>query len=378
MYEQTTTVRKKWLTWAIAGAIGLIAIVVVLRMSRSSSPAVAPLTRQSVPLVSVVTPNLVPVAAKVTFTGTISARYDIPIGVEGDAGRIAAIYVEAGDRVKRGQRLAKLDQSVMQPQINNMAAALDAARAQAAMSLAEYKRADSMRSVGALSAEEIERRHAQSVTDEARANVAAAQLAEMQARLDRSEIRAPDDGTVLTRTAELGQTASPGGEPLFRLARGGEVEMRGEVAEQDMAVLKLDQPATVRLTGVDKPFAGQVRQLGAVIDPKTRLGEIRIALKPDPALRPGAFARGEVTVGNARRPILPQAAVLSDANGSYVYVVSANQTAERRGVTITSTTPDGIVVGEGLTGTERVIALAGAFLREGEKIEVATSKGTGP
>jgi RND family efflux transporter MFP subunit len=188
----------------------------------------------------------------------------------------------------------------------------------------------------------------------------------------------PADGTVLTRTAELGQTASPGGEPLFRIARGGEIEMRGQVAEQDLAGLKLGQAASIYLTGIAKPFEGQVRLLGAVIDPKTRLGEIRIALKPDPALRPGAFAHGEVVVGNARRPVLPQPAVLSDARGSYVYVVGAGNSVERRAVSIANTTPDGIVVGEGLNGDEQVIALAAGFLREGEKVNVAPPQGARP
>jgi multidrug efflux pump subunit AcrA (membrane-fusion protein) len=98
-------------------------------------------------------------------------------------------------------------------------------------------------------------------------------------------------------------------------------------------------------------------------------------LKADPALRPGAFARGEVTVGNAKRPILPQTAVLSDAKGNYDYIVGAEKKVERRAVTITTTTPDGIVIGTGLTGQEHVIGLAGAFLREGETIEVAPSTG---
>jgi HlyD family secretion protein len=69
--------------------------------------------------------------------------------------------------------------------------------------------------------------------------VAVAQLAEAQARLERTDVRAPADGLVLTRTAEVGQIASPGGVPLFRLARNGEIEMRGQIAEQDMARLRV-------------------------------------------------------------------------------------------------------------------------------------------
>jgi RND family efflux transporter MFP subunit len=357
--------------WIVAIVLVLVALVVVMRVARHGGSGQAALLEESIPLVSVIVPKVAPVTSTVTFTGTIFARYDIPIGVEGDAGRVVAIYVEAGDRVKRGQLMAKLDQSVLLPQANRLQASLEEARAQAALSMAEYNRAKGVEASGALSAEEIERRRAASVTDEARVNVAAAQVAEMQARIARTEIRAPSDGLVLTRTAELGQTANPGGEPLFRLARGGEIEMRGQVAEQDMVRLKLDQPASVYLTGIAKPFSGHVRLLGAVIDPKTRLGEIRIALDPDSTLRPGAFASGQVTVGQATRPVLPQTAVLSDLQGSYVYVVNADKVVERRTVRVSDTTPAGVVIGEGLNGDEQVISLAGGFLRPGERVEIA-------
>ena len=363
-------------TWIVAGILLLIVILVSMRIMRShAGGGVAPLSQNSIPLVSVIAPKLLPVTASVTFTGTIFARNDIPIGVEGDAGRVIAIYVEAGDRVKRGQLMAKLDQSVLKPQANRLNASLEEARAQAALSMAEYNRAKGVEASGALSAEEIERRRAAAVTDEARVNVAAAQLAETQAWIARTEIRAPSDGVVLTRSAELGQTASQSGGALFRLARGGDVEMRGQVAEQDLVRLQLNQPAAVYLTGIAKPFNGHVRLLGAVIDPKTRLGEIRIALDPDAALRPGAFASGEVTVGKANRPVLPQTAVLSDLQGSYVFVVTADKVVERRAVRIADTTTAGVVIGDGLKGDEQVISLAGGFLRAGERVDIAPPAG---
>jgi RND family efflux transporter MFP subunit len=364
--------KEKRGAWIVAGILLLIVILVSMRMMRShAGGGVAPLSQNSIPLVSVIVPKVLPVTSTVTFTGTIFARNDIPIGVEGDAGRVIAIYVEAGDRVKRGQLMAKLDQSVLQPQANRLSASLEEARAQAALSMAEYNRAKGVEASGALSAEEIERRRAAAVTDEARVNVAAAQLAETQAWIARTEIRAPSDGVVLTRSAELGQTASQSGGALFRLARGGDVEMRGQVAEQDLVRLELNQPAAVYLTGIAKPFTGRVRLLGAVIDPKTRLGEIRIALDPDPALRPGAFASGGVTVGKANRPVLPQTAVLSDLQGSYVFVVTAEKVVERRAVRIADTTTAGVVIGDGLKGDEQVISLAGGFLRAGERVEIA-------
>jgi HlyD family secretion protein len=271
--------------------------------------------------------------------------------------------------VKRGQVLARVDQSVLRPQVARLVASLEEARAQASLSAAEFERAQGVSAAGALSKEEIERRRAASVTDEARVKVAAAQLAEAEARLGRSEVRAPEEGLVLTRTAEVGQNASPGGEPLFRLARGAEIEMRGQIAEQDLAALATGQTANVYVTGLTKPFTGTVRLLGSVIDPATRLGEIRISLPADPALRPGAFARGEVVVSRAQRAVLPQTAVLSDSEGTYVYVVNAEQKIERRTVTVANTVPEGLVISSGLEGTERVITTAGGFLRPGEVVE---------
>ena len=80
------------------------------------------------------------------------------IGSDTDTGRITAIYVEAGDQVKAGQIMAKLDAAVLLPQVNRLAASLEEARAEAALSAAQYKRALGVQAAGALSAEEIERR----------------------------------------------------------------------------------------------------------------------------------------------------------------------------------------------------------------------------
>jgi HlyD family secretion protein len=374
--------RLKW-TLGVLAVIVALAVAAAAWMSHASAPSTATTLAndQSIPLVSVMSPGVTSVTSNVTFTGAISARYDMPIGIDGDAGRIVAIYVEAGDHVRKGQLLAKLDDSVLIPQVNRLAASLEQARAQAALSAAEYRRAQAVAPAGALSAEDVEKRRATQVTDEATVKVAAAQLAEYEARLNRTHVLAPVDGTVLMRKAEVGQIANPGGDALFRIASGGEVEMRGQIAEQDLAVLKTGQPASVYITGLSRAFEGRVRLLGAVIDPNTRLGEIRIALQPDPALRPGAFARGSVIVAKTERPVLPQTAVMSDRQGAYVYIVDAKNHVERRAVTIGDTIDAGVVVSAGLTGKERIVTTAGGFLRNGEPVtvvSVAPAAGSAP
>jgi RND family efflux transporter MFP subunit len=362
---------RKWIAGGVGVLLAILALVWAITSTRPAAPPAPGAADQDLPLVTVTKPEFKSVTGNVTFTGTISARYDMPIGAEGEGGRIVAVMVEAGDRVKKGQVLARLDPSVTMAQVNQLAATVDQAVAQAALSEAEYQRGKGVEAAGALSAEEIERRRAASITDAARAKVAAAQLAEAQARLGRTQIRAPSDGLVLTRTAEVGQTAMPGGEPLFRLASGSEIEMRGQIAEQDIAAVQVGQPASVYLTGIAEPFKGKVRLLGAVINPETRLGDIRIELEPHPSLRPGAFARAQVRVSEAERAVLPQTAVLADAQGNYVLIVNDKDETERRAVHVADTTAEGFVIDSGLKGDERVIATAGGFLRAGEKVRVA-------
>jgi HlyD family secretion protein len=346
------------------GALGAALYYATNRGTTSST------TEGAIPLVTATMPGVSPITSTVAFTGTINARYDMPIGTEGETGRVSAIYVEAGDHVKAGQLLAQVDESILKPQVARLSASLDEAKANAGLATAEYGRAQGVEAAGALSKEDIEKRRAAAITADAEVKVAAAQLAEYQARLSHTEVRAPVDGVVLTRAVEVGQIVTPGGNAMFRLARGSEVEMRALVAEQDLPSLRVGQSSDVYLTGLEKPFVGKVRLLGAVIDPQTRLGEVRIDLPPDPQLRPGAFARGEVIVGRGERPVLPQTAVLSDDKGTYALVVNADNKVERRDVHVSDTNAHGLVISSGLTGNERVIMTAAGFLRMGERVQV--------
>lgn len=361
----------------LVAALALTAVVVLLlayRHYNNHGPETPDL-----PLVSVVVPGQTPYSLTVPFTGAIIARYDQPIGVDGEGGRVLAILVEAGDHVKKGQPLARLDTAVIAPQVASLRAALEQARADAALAAADYDRAEKIAAtMAALSREEVEKRRTAAATSAARVRTAEAQLAEAEARLKRTEILAPDDGIVLTRSAELGQAVMTGSPALFRLARGGEVEMKAQVAEQDLPKLQPGQSVEVSVTGVARPFAGTIRLLGAVIDPATRLAEVRISLPRDPLLRPGAFASGRALIGQDTKPIVPQTSILSDPLGAYVYVLDETLHVERRPVHYGSAQPNGIVVVDGLNGTERVVATAGAFLKEGEQVRVLESAKAAP
>ena len=161
----------------------------------------------------------------------------------------------------------------------------------------------------------------------ARVNVARATLGELQARTARLNIYAPASGLVLTRNVEPGQTVGGGATPLFEIAQGGEMELLALVDEAQLSRLSAGNAAEVTPGGSDRKFPGQIWQVSPSIDPQTRQGTARVALSYAPELRPGGFASASINSGTIVAPLLPESAVLSDANGSYVYVVGADNKA---------------------------------------------------
>ena len=125
-----------WLTaqrgvWVLV-AVGLaIVALLAVRMTQAVTMKKSITNKVSIPTVSVTEVAVSSAPTTIEITGTISARYDMPIGVEGDGGRVSAIFVEAGDRVKKGQLLARLNVAVLRPQVANLQAALEQSRAEA-------------------------------------------------------------------------------------------------------------------------------------------------------------------------------------------------------------------------------------------------------
>src|SRR6185503_14625092 len=110
---------------------------------------------------------------------------------------------------------------------------------------------------------------------------------------------------------------------------------------QDLSLIHVGMPAQVSPVGSDRSYTGHVWQVAPVIDPQSRLGDVRIAVPYDPAMRPGGFAEAKITAGTTTAPMLPQSAVLSDDKGNYVYIVNAKNEIERRDIQIGSVSENG-------------------------------------
>nr|WP_310522210.1 efflux RND transporter periplasmic adaptor subunit [Polymorphobacter sp.] len=338
-------------------------------------PAVAPVVA-TVPEVTVIVPGTTLVADQVNAPGSIAARRDVAVGVQGEGGRVTQVLVDPGQMVGKGQILARIDNAVQVQQSAQLAASVRSAQADAQLAENDLGRAQALVSRGFVSKADVDKRIASRDGARARVDVARAQLAESNARLERLDVRAPAAGLVLSRTVEVGQVVSPG-TALFRLAEGGVLEMRAQVAEQDLARLKSGMAASVTPIGSTIEYRGRIWLLDPVIDAVSRQGIARIAVPYSPGLRVGAFAKTRIAAGEASKPVLPQSAVQVDEKGNYVLVVGAGNKVERRAIAIGSVGDQGVSIASGLNGTEKVVASAGAFLRAGEKINPVTAKTAG-
>ncbi|MEA3032225.1 MAG: HlyD family secretion protein [Sphingomonadales bacterium] len=357
-------------------ALAVVAIVVValaLMMLRGGSgkkaaTAKAGTSQQDLPAVSVVVPGRQQVVRTISATGSIAARHDLPVGVTGEGGQVVRVLVDRGQWVRAGQTLAVIERSVQSQQAQQLVAQIEVARADARLAQSNLDRAQSLVSRGFISKADLDQKRATRDAAAARVRVAEAQLGETRARIGRLDIRAPASGLVLDRTVEVGQVVGPGSGALFRIADGGQMELRARLAQQDLERLSVGVPATVIPVGSTRTYQGQIWQISPIIDPQNRQGEARIAVPYTVDLRPGGFATAQITAGSVDAPLLPDSAVLNDDSGSYVYLVTPDNKIQRRNVKVSSVTDKGVAIAEGLAGNERVVQSAGAFVNPGDKV----------
>jgi RND family efflux transporter MFP subunit len=362
--------RRRIIIAAVIAAILIIAGGAYYFFGNSNDPAASAEAEKAAQAqtVSVVVPGRDTVARTINATGTLAARREIPVGVVGEGGRVLQVYADAGDWVSQGDILVSVDRSVQAQQAAALEAQIGVTRADLQLAQNELDRAMQLVARGFISKADVDRKTATRDATRARVNVANAQLAETRARNARLDVRAPVSGYVLERNVETGQTVSAGSGILFRIAKDGQLELQAKLSEDDLAQVDVGIPATVTPVGTDRVFGGNIWQISPMIDAQSRQGMARVALPFDKALRPGGFASVEIKSGAMTAPVLPESAVQTGPNGSFVYIVGKDNKVKQRPVKVGPVTANGLIIQEGLDGTERVVLYAGGFLNPDETI----------
>ena len=308
---------------------------------------------------------------------------------------IESLAADVGDTVTAGQVLATLSTATLtlqKSQLMATAAATQASIAQAQAQLVsaqsnadEAKRtADRTATLMAQgSATNTANDQAKAALTSANANVTVAQqsleaakaqvtlvnaqLSNIDLQLSRARVVAPFAGTITARNAQIGAVASANGQAMFTIVKDGALELRADVAEADMMRVTKDQTATLTLASGDSTITGKVRLIEPTIDTATRLGRARIWIDDETKVRSGMFASADILVTTHDAIAVPVTAVGSE--GSETTVMAVKDGLVSRVVVQTGIRDGGwIEIISGLTEGESIVAKAGAFVADGDKI----------
>jgi HlyD family secretion protein len=180
------------------------------------------------------------------------------------------------------------------------------------------------------------------------------------------DVQSPVAGLVTRRSAIVGAMASARAEPLFMIVTQGELELAAEIPAKRFSSVSVGQAVTIRIIGVPE-MSGRIRFASASIDPTTQLGQIRISLGDNSQLRMGTFARAIVEVLQRCGVGIPFSAVLYGTDGAIVQVVRDGRIETHR-VALGLRAEGTIEAREGINEGDMVVARAGSFVREGDRV----------
>ena len=366
-----------------------------LPLASLASEVTATSKEPTIASVTVATTSQTDLVGQVAVSGTLVPQEEILVYPQVNGSTIESLLVDIGDTVRAGETLATLNNSTLTAQLAQSEAEL--ARASASISQARSQilssqasatqaktvldRARTLRQNGsgtqaaldqAIAAEQTASAGVTSAKDgllvaEAQLGQAQAQLDIAKLNLDRATLRAPAAGLISDRNGQIGAIASSGGEPIFRIIRDGALEVEAEVIETALGSISLGDTARLNIAGAGDAL-GKVRRISPTVDPRNRLGKIRISLSAVTGLRSGLFASGQVVVDEHSGLAVPTTAVLTDINGTYVLVVGKDALLEERRISTGLIWNGQREVTQGLSLNETVVARAGAFFAEGDKI----------
>jgi HlyD family secretion protein len=326
--------------------------------------------------VQVVTPRAESWPRQVAASGPVVAWQEASIGTELSGIRLEEVLVNVGDRVAKGQLLARYSEESMRADLARLDAGV--AEAQAALDKArlDAEGADRMENSGALSKQEIRSVRTQATVAEARLASAVAQRDAQALRLRYARVVAPDDGVISARGATVGAVAAPGTE-LFRLIRRGRLEWRAEVRADALAQMKPGMRATIKGAG-GATLAGTVRQIAPSVAADTLNGIVYVDLPPRSGLTAGMFVSGEFELAASPALAVPESAVVFRNGNRYVMQVGADNRVRELKVQVGRRRGTDVEVLEGLDAGARLALVGGAFLNDGDLVQVVAPVAVAP
>jgi HlyD family secretion protein len=332
---------------------------------------------------------------RVIGTGTVRPIEEVYIQPQVEGLSIRALNVDVGDEVTADSTLATLNDDALVLQKSQMQATkakgeatlaqlraqLTEAQANGEQARQQQARAQEMGKKGTVSTATVEQADAAAAAANARVSsaeqaievaeadlkVVDSQIADADLKLARTDVKTPVAGVVSAKNAKVGAIAAGNGDPLFTVIKNSAIELVADLSETDIQKIKVGQKAIVTVAGGNTKIEGKVRLVAPIVDQTTRLGAVHIAIDDDSGARAGMYGSAEIIVAQTNALALPLSAVNTSRNGSFTRKVE-NDVVEQVNIE-TGIQDNGFVeITSGLAAGDVVVAKAGAFVRDGDKI----------
>ena len=307
------------------------------------------------------------ITGALSATGVLQPREEAAVLPEVTGYRVARVLVDEGQYVRAGQTLVQLDGALISAQVEQQRALAAQAAVQAEQAEAQANRVSGLDGQGVLSQEALDQRRFQARAARATANAQAAALKDVQTRAGKLNVSAPVSGLVLERNVRPGDLSAGSATPWYRIAEGGQIELRAELSEEDIARVRPGQRVTVVLpTG--SSAQGTVRLVSPQVSSQTKLGVVRIQLPVRSDIRSGGFGRALFEDAAGQSLAVPETAIRYDADGASVMVVGADNRVKRMPVKTGARGGGLVALTQGPAPGSLVIQNAAAFLLDGDLV----------
>ena len=285
--------------------------------------------------------------------GTVRAKLHATLEAK-LSGHIENMPVALGEKVQKGQLIARL-------YAEEVAARLEQADASLEEADRNWKRISALFEQQSVTRAEYD-------AAQTRQRIAKGAASEAKAMMGYVEITAPFDGIVAKKWADVGDLAAPG-KPLIDIEDPSALQMEADVPDGIAASIKLDSQLGIRVGSADTEITGSVSEIAPVADPNSRTFHVKLNLPPTAGLMPGQFARLAVPIGDASTIRVTVAAVIQRGQMELVFVV-ANGQAQLRIIKIGRQIADEYEVVSGLNSGDQVVTEGAAALTDGQPVTI--------
>lgn len=304
-----------------------------------------------------------------SFPGKIEPRFQADLSFQ-VGGKLINRLVDVGDRVEKGQVLAKLDPQDLGLALQAAQAQFDAAATEQAQLKTDLARAKTLKQQNFISQAELDRRQLALDAATSRLSQARAQLNVQSNQRQYGDLRAPGNGVISMVYAQAGQVV-PAGQPVVQWANENEVQVSMAVPESRVADLKVGQDANVLLWSGKNALEAKVREISPVANPLTRTFDVLLDVNDSQKLsRFGMSAT--VQFSKAAQPNafkLPISALVAEQTGAFVWIFDETQgVVSKRVVQPYAVSESDFLVKEGLNNGELIVTAGTHVLNDGQKV----------